>query len=71
LTAGILSGLEQWGQDIQADGETLTLTARNEADLPAINRYLVTQGVEVFALRPDRLSLEEIFIETVGKDGGL
>jgi len=27
--------------------------------------------VEVFALTPNRLSLEDIFIETVGKDGGL
>jgi ABC-2 type transport system ATP-binding protein len=71
LTAEILKGLEQWGQDIRVDGEHLTLTVRNEADLPAINRYLVTQGVEVFAMTPNRLSLEEIFIETVGKDGGL
>ena len=71
LTAEILAGLAQWGEDIQADGEHLTLTVRDEADLPAINRYLVTQGVEVFALMPNRLSLEEIFIETVGKDGGL
>jgi ABC-2 type transport system ATP-binding protein len=71
VTAEILAGLAQWGEDIQAEGEHLTLTVRNEADLPTINRYLVTQGVEVFALRPNRLSLEEIFIETVGKDGGL
>lgn len=71
LTAEILAGLAQWGQEVRADGEHLTLTVRNETDLPAINRYLVTQGVEVFALRPNRLSLEDIFIETVGEDGGL
>jgi ABC-2 type transport system ATP-binding protein len=71
LTPEILTGLEQWGQDIRVDGEHLTLTIRDEADLPMINRYLVSQGVEVFALTPNRLSLEEIFIETVGKDGGL
>jgi ABC-2 type transport system ATP-binding protein len=71
LTPEILAGLAQWGEEIQADGEHLTLTVREEADLPVINRYLVTHGVEVFALKPNRLSLEEIFIETVGKDGGL
>ena len=71
LNEEILSGLAQWAENIQADGERLTLTVRREADLPEINRYLVAQGVEVFALTPNRLSLEEIFIETVGKDGGL
>jgi len=71
LNEEILSGLAQWGENIQTDGEHLTLTIRSEADLPEINRYLVAQGVEVFAMTPNRLSLEEIFIETVGKDGGL
>ena len=67
----ILTGLAQWGENIAVEGEQLTLTIRSEADLPHINRYLVSQGVDVFALTPNRMSLEEIFIETVGKDGGL
>ena len=71
LTPDILNGLGQWGENIQADGEQLTLTIRNETDLPEVNRYLVAQGAAVFAMTPIRLSLEEIFIETVGKDGGL
>jgi ABC-2 type transport system ATP-binding protein len=71
LTPEVLSGLERWGGNIQAEGEHLTLTVRRESDLPEINRYLVKQGVEVYALTPNRLSLEEIFIETIGKDGGL
>jgi ABC-2 type transport system ATP-binding protein len=71
LTAEVLAGLTQWSEDIQAEDQHLTLTVRDESDLPAINRYLVMQGVEVFAMTPNRLSLEEIFIETVGKDGGL
>jgi len=71
FTPEILTGLEQWGENIQMEGEHLTLTIRSETDLPQLNRYLVSQGVEVFALTPNRLSLEEIFIETVGQDGGL
>ncbi len=39
--------------------------------MPEITRYLVARGAEVYALTPKRVSLEEIFIETVGKDGGL
>ena len=71
ITDAILAGLAEWGEDIEANGEHITLTLRSETDLPVINRYLVMQGVEVFAMTPTRLSLEEIFIETVGKDGGL
>jgi len=71
LTPETLAGLARWGENIRAEGEHLTLTIRSETDLPQINRYLVTQGADVFAMTPKRLSLEEIFIETVGKDGGL
>ena len=71
LTPETLAGLARWGENIRAEGEHLTLTIRSETDLPKINRYLVTQGADVFAMTPKRLSLEEIFIETVGKDGGL
>ena len=47
------------------------MTIHGESDLPDITRYLVAHGAEVYALTPNRLSLEEIFIETVGMDGGL
>ncbi len=71
LSSEIISGLARWGENIQANGEHLTLTIHDEADLPEITRYMVMQGAAVYALTPNRLSLEEIFIETVGKDGGL
>ncbi len=71
LTSEIISGLSRWAENIRAENGGLTMTTRGEADLPEINRYLVAQGVNVFALTPSRMSLEEIFIETVGKDGGL
>ena len=71
FTPEIIAGLERWGKDIRVDGERVTLTIHGETDLPDINRYLVMKGVAVYALTPNRLSLEEIFIETVGKDGGL
>jgi hypothetical protein len=63
--------MARWGRDIQASGEQLTLTVHNEAAIPEITRYLVAQGADIFAITPSRASLEEIFIETVGKDGGL
>ena len=67
----IASGLSTWAEAIQLDKHQLTLTARNEEALPEINRYLVTHGVAVYEISPKHVSLEELFIETVGKEGGL
>jgi ABC-2 type transport system ATP-binding protein len=71
LTAAMVSEMARWGRDIQANGDQLTLVVHNEASIPEITRYLVAQGANIFAISPSRLSLEEIFIETVGTDGGL
>ncbi len=71
LNPEILTGLSAFSKNIRQDGEHLALTVDKEEDLPAINRYLVEKGVEVFALRPQRVSLEDLFIQIVGTDGGL
>jgi ABC-2 type transport system ATP-binding protein len=71
LTPELVAGLARWGKDIQSNGEQITLTVQNEEQVPEINNYLVAQGARVYAITPERISLEEIFIETVGKDGGL
>lgn len=71
LSPELLAGLAQWAEEAHADGEHLTLTIHREADLPALTRYLVAQGADVYAITPNRVSLEDLFIETVGKDGGL
>ena len=71
LSAESLAGLSQWGKDIQVDGQHISMVIQSDAVLPEITRYLVTQKGEVYAITPNRMSLEDIFIETVGKDGGL
>ena len=71
LTPEQVSNMERWGRDIRAEDGQVTLTVRDETQIPEINRYLVAQGVDVYAITPARRSLEEIFIETVGEDGGL
>jgi len=68
---GLLNGLSQWGKDIQMDGEFIHMIIPNDSVLPKITRFLVSQHAEVFAITPNRMSLEDIFIETVGEDGGL
>ncbi len=71
FTPETLAGLGKWGKDIRADSNQVTLTVADETALPAIVRYLVAQNVEVYALMPQRLSLEDLFIQVVGTDGGL
>jgi ABC-2 type transport system ATP-binding protein len=71
LTPQVLAGLGKWGKDLRADGNQITLTVADESALPALNRYLVAQNVEVYALTPQHLSLEDLFIQIVGTDGGL
>ncbi len=71
LTPGMTAGLRRWSDEIHTNAEELTLTVRSEEHVPEINQYLVAQGARVYAIKPARMSLEEIFIATVGKDGGL
>jgi len=71
LNGEIVAGLARWSQNVRADGEHLSLTLSGEAEIPQINQYLVENGVEVFAIRPQQLSLEDLFIQVVGTEGGL
>jgi ABC-2 type transport system ATP-binding protein len=71
LRPEVIQGLSRWSRSVRLDGDHLLLTLEGEADLPQVNRYLVEQGVEVYALRPEHVSLEDLFIQIVGTDGGL
>ena len=71
LAAESLNGLSQWGREIQMDGEFVHMIISSDMVLPEVTRYLVAQNAEVYSITPNRMSLEDIFIETVGKDGGL
>ena len=71
LTPEIVQGLQRWSQNVRLDGDHLSLTLTGEAALPEIHRYLVTTGAEVYAFQPQKVSLEDLFIQIVGTDGGL
>jgi ABC-2 type transport system ATP-binding protein len=71
LTQPALDGLAQWGRDVRCDGDTVTLAVTDEAVLPEITRFLVAQGADIYAITPQRLSLEDLFIQTVGTEGVL
>lgn len=71
LTPEILQGLARWSSNIRLDGDHLSLTLAGEVDLPAINRYLVESGADIYSMQPEKISLEDLFIRVVGTDGGL
>ena len=66
-----LGELAQWGKDVRTEGDLILMTVSDEDVLPQINRCLVERGVDVYAIIPQRLSLEDLFIQVVGTDGGL
>ena len=71
VNAEVVNGLSQWTPSVRVDGEQLTFTLPSSALLPEVVRYLVAKGADVYEVTPQRLSLEERFLEIVGRDGGL
>lgn len=71
FTPQVLTDLAQWGRDVRAEGENIFMAVSDASVLPAVNRCLVDKGVDVYAIIPQRLSLEDLFIQVVGTDGGL
>ena len=67
----VLEGLARWGRILSVDEDRISMVAFREGDLAEINRYLVGRGLDVHALSPGQISLEEMFIDLVGEGGGL
>ena len=71
VTAEVVNGLSQWTPSVRSESERLTLTLPSNSLLPEVVRYLVVKGADVYEVTPRRLSLEERFLEIVGRDGGM
>ncbi|HWF90659.1 MAG TPA: ABC transporter ATP-binding protein [Terriglobales bacterium] len=72
LTAEMVKGLEQLTSSARSEGEQqLTLMLSASHSLPEVVRYLVAQGADIYEVVPQRLSLEDRFLQIVGSDGGL
>src|SRR6267154_4302860 len=63
VNAEVVNGLSQWTPAVRVDGERLTLTLSSSALLPEVVRYLVAKAADVYEVTPQRLSLEERFLE--------
>ena len=71
LSEEAITGLAAWASSPRLEGERLSFTVASAEALPEILRFLVGRGVDVFEVAPQRTSLEELFLEIVGTDGGL
>jgi ABC-2 type transport system ATP-binding protein len=71
LTPALVAGLAQWGRDVRQDDFHVHLTVDDESKLPPIAQWIVGQGGALYAMTPQKLSLEDLFLQIVGTDGGL
>ncbi|HET7101664.1 MAG TPA: ABC transporter ATP-binding protein, partial [Terriglobia bacterium] len=71
VTPMVLEGLRRWASAIRAEDERLSFVVPSAEALPEILRYAVGQGLDVYEVTPQRLSLEDLFLQIVGEDGGL
>jgi ABC-2 type transport system ATP-binding protein len=63
--------LLQFGADVHIDTNRIHLTVANQQVLPELARWLIGQGIDLYELKPQHISLEEMFLQIVGTDGGL
>ncbi len=68
---GLQRGLERFGADVKLDMDLIHLMIPDQKVLPDLARWLIGQGLDVYALTPHHASLEEMFLQIVGMDGGL
>ncbi len=64
-------GLAQFGSEVRLDSDHIHLQVSDRQRLPDLARWLVGQGIDLYALQPQHMSLEEMFLQIVGTDGGL
>lgn len=71
-TPALVERLNEFGSAVvleKGSGE-ITLNLAQEADLPRLARWLVEGGYNLYELSPQRLSLEERFIQIIGEEMG-
>ena len=71
VSAHGLARLARVARDVRLEGERLQLRVAAEDELPEVVRCLVACGAEVFSVTPQRLSLEDLFLQTMGPNPGL
>lgn len=71
ITPDILEELHNQYDSVTMEEQTLHLSLLQEEDLPHLNHFLITKGVDIFTVTMEKKSLEDQFIRIIGTDGGL
>jgi ABC-2 type transport system ATP-binding protein len=71
INSAAIERLKAFTQDVRLDGELLRLRVMQTDHLPEVVRCLVENGAQVFSVVPQRVSLEELFLQMMGPDTGL
>jgi ABC-2 type transport system ATP-binding protein len=71
MTSTAMERLSSFTQGACLEGDILRLRVMQTEDLPEVVRCLVENGADVFSVIPQRVSLEELFLQTIGPDPGL
>jgi ABC-2 type transport system ATP-binding protein len=71
LSPETLAALARRVSSLKVVGDGLAFYTPSMDALPDIVRFLVSQNVDVYEVTPQRLSLEDLFLQIVGADGGL
>jgi ABC-2 type transport system ATP-binding protein len=67
----LLRSLAQWGHDASIEDNRIRLVVDDESKLPDLARWLIGQGIDLYSLTPQHVSLEEMFLQIVGTDKSL
>jgi ABC-2 type transport system ATP-binding protein len=71
MNSAAMERLRGFTQDARLEGDLLRLRVMQTDHLPEVVRCLVENGAEVFSVIPQRVTLEDLFLQTMGPDPGL
>ncbi len=66
----LLTLMATFGRDVRHEQNTLSLTLPDESKIPQLVAKIIESGHDVYAVTPERVSLEDRFIRIVGKSEG-
>ena len=71
VSADAAAGLARWVHDLARADDQLVFRVASEDVLPDVLRHLVTSGADVLRCVPERVPLEDLFMQIMGADAGL
>ena len=71
ISSESLSRLNSIAQNLHLEGEQLRLQVKTQDHLPEVVRCLVECGADIFSFSPQRVSLEDLFLQMMGSEPGL